>query len=179
VRLNKSLYGLNQAPRNFFLHLKAKLCLVYVDDTLFFSPKEEYIDIVVQQLRDNEMELEVEGEVAGFLGVHMARNDNNTKITLTQTGLVKRNIESVGVLHLPIKSTPANHVPLIKDEDGDKCDSHFNYQSIIGMLRRESVCTIYTQPSTVTQISSHSHLSRPSQYNGQCINFRNFTTTKG
>ena len=61
LRLNKSLYGLQQSPQNFFQHLKSKLeqphigfrqsesdsclfisdkvlCLVYVDNTLFFSP---------------------------------------------------------------------------------------------------------------------------------------------
>jgi Reverse transcriptase (RNA-dependent DNA polymerase) len=65
-KLKKSLYGLKQATRNFFLHLKIKLevvgfqsqedldpclfisdkviCLVYVNDALFFPPKMEYID---------------------------------------------------------------------------------------------------------------------------------------
>jgi hypothetical protein len=63
LKLKRLLYGLQQSPRNFFQHLKAKLeligfeandnidpclfifdkviCLVYVDDTLFFSPKED------------------------------------------------------------------------------------------------------------------------------------------
>ena len=65
LKLKKSLYGLKQSPRNFFLHLKGKLeatgfhqsdadaclfisdrviCLVYVDDTLFFSPRQSFID---------------------------------------------------------------------------------------------------------------------------------------
>jgi hypothetical protein len=60
LKLKKSLYGLKQSPRNFFLHLKGKLekvgfaqsendpclfmnhkviCIVYVDDTMFYSPK--------------------------------------------------------------------------------------------------------------------------------------------
>ena len=60
LKLKKSLYGLKQAPRNFFQHLKGKLekigfvssdsdpclfisdrviCIVYVDDTLLFSPR--------------------------------------------------------------------------------------------------------------------------------------------
>jgi hypothetical protein len=68
LKLKKSLYGLKQAPRNFFQHLKATLesigfvstdsdaclfisehviCLVYVDDTLLFSPRLEYIDAVL------------------------------------------------------------------------------------------------------------------------------------
>ena len=65
LKLRKSLYGLCESPRNFFEHLKSKLiekgfvqsnedpcffksdkviCLVYVDDCLFFRAKEEYID---------------------------------------------------------------------------------------------------------------------------------------
>jgi Reverse transcriptase (RNA-dependent DNA polymerase) len=69
LKLKKSLYGLKQAPRNFFLHLKGQLesiglvsqqdldpcpfisdkviCLVYVDDTLFYSSKESYINNVI------------------------------------------------------------------------------------------------------------------------------------
>ena len=62
-KLKKSLYGLHQCPRNFFLFLKAKLeavgfsqaseidsclfisdkvvCLIYVDDTLLFARNQE------------------------------------------------------------------------------------------------------------------------------------------
>jgi hypothetical protein len=76
LKLKKSLYGLKQYPRNFFLHLKAKLekvglhqsksdaclfisdmviCLVYVDDTLFYSPEQEYIDEIIAKLRKEDM----------------------------------------------------------------------------------------------------------------------------
>jgi hypothetical protein len=71
LRLKKSLYGLKQSPRNFFLHLKGKLekvgftqsendpclfmndkviCIVYVDDTLFYYPKESYIQEAFEAL---------------------------------------------------------------------------------------------------------------------------------
>jgi Reverse transcriptase (RNA-dependent DNA polymerase) len=155
--LQKSLYGLKQAPRNFFLHLKGKLestgftsqqdldpclfisdkviCLVYVDDTLFYSTKEEYIDEVISRLKNSEMDLEVKGEVAGFLGAHIQRNDQDGSITLTQTGLIKRIIDAVGVAHLPTKSVPAHFVPLVKDEEGDMVNGTFNYSSVIGMLQ--------------------------------------------
>ena len=77
--LTKSLYGLKQAPRNFFQHLEDKLekigfvssdsdpclfisdkviCVVYVDDTLLLSPRPQYIDEVLAQLREEDLELE-------------------------------------------------------------------------------------------------------------------------
>jgi hypothetical protein len=84
------LFGLKQSPRNFFAHLKEKLeligfesitdvdpcrfisdnviCLIWVDDTLFFSPKQEYTDQVIDKLQNKqEMDLEVEQDVADFL----------------------------------------------------------------------------------------------------------------
>jgi hypothetical protein len=110
LRLRNSLYGVKQAPRNFFLHLKEKLekidcvqsdfdpclfisdqviCLVYVDDTLFFSPNQTGITEVIEKLKREELELEIEDDVAGFLGVHIDRRIDGT-IHLTQTGLIGR-----------------------------------------------------------------------------------------
>ena len=64
LKLNRTLYGLRQSPCTFWLYLTEKLercglkqsqldpclfigsrviCIVYVDDLLFWSPKEEYI----------------------------------------------------------------------------------------------------------------------------------------
>jgi hypothetical protein len=81
LKLKRSLYGLRQSPRNFFQHLKAKLesigfeandninpclfildkviCLVYVNNTLFFSPKEEFINEVIDKLSKSDLDLEV------------------------------------------------------------------------------------------------------------------------
>jgi hypothetical protein len=70
---------------------------VYVDDTLFYSAKMEYIDEVIEKLRQQEMDLEVEGEVSGFLGVHIERNVVNGTISLNQKGLIKRIMEALKV----------------------------------------------------------------------------------
>ena len=42
--------------------------LVYVDDTLFYSPCKEWIDKVIRQIEQKELELEIEDSIAGFLG---------------------------------------------------------------------------------------------------------------
>ena len=73
LKLQRSLYGLRQSPRNFFECLKENLikvgfkqsevdpclfisekviCLVYVGDTLFFSSNESDIDRVLKKLRE-------------------------------------------------------------------------------------------------------------------------------
>jgi Reverse transcriptase (RNA-dependent DNA polymerase) len=166
LKLKKSLYGLKQAPRNFFLHLKAKreavgfrsledidpclfisdkvICPVYIDDTLFYSPKIEYIHDspkieyiheVIGKLRALKMDLEVEGEVAGFLGVHIERDVANNTVTLTQEGLIKRIIENLEIGDLPLKKTPAAAEPLVKDEFGEPPDGTFSYSSVVGMLQ--------------------------------------------
>ena len=98
LKLKQSLYGLHQSLHNFFQHLKGKLetiefesaeevdpclfisdkviCLVYVDDTLFYSPKPKYIDEVIQQLHDQGMDLGEEQDVAGSLRVHIEKNES-------------------------------------------------------------------------------------------------------
>jgi hypothetical protein len=102
LKLKRSLYGLKQSPRNFFLHLKGKLekvgfksctdidpclfvsdkviALVYVDDTFLFSPRKEYIDDVLKSLEREEVKIEVEDSVAGFL--EFILNVMNKKVQL-------------------------------------------------------------------------------------------------
>ena len=154
LKLKRSLYGLRQSPRNFFNHLKGKLenigfkaqteldpclfvsdkviCLTYVDDTLWFSPKQEYIDEALEKLREEGMDLEKENDVAGFLGVHMDKTDG--KITMTQKGLIARIIDALGVSGQAPVHTPATK-PLPMDKEGDPPNGNFNYASVVGMLQ--------------------------------------------
>ena len=154
LKLKRSLYGLKQSPRNFFNHLKSNLeqvgfqsmteldpclfvsdkviCLSYVDDTLWFSPEQRYIDEAMERLRGVGMDLEKEDDVAGFLGVHMERDGDNIK--LTQKGLTKRIIEALGVENASVVHTPATK-PLPMDKEGDPPNGNYSYPSVIGMLQ--------------------------------------------
>ena len=156
LKLKKSLYGLKQSPRNFFQHLKSKLervgfeqqvdvdsclfisdkviCLVYVDDTLLYARDQKDIDEVLRRLQEDEgMQLEVESDVAGFLGVQIHRDDKTGETKLTQTGLISRIIEALHIEDLPALDVPADTC-LGKDEFGDPAQCTFNYASVIGMM---------------------------------------------
>ena len=85
-KLRRSMYGLRQSPRNFFLHLKKNLekadfkqsafdpclfvsddviCVCYVDDCLWWSKDQSSIDRAIERVKVN-MDLEVEDSVDGF-----------------------------------------------------------------------------------------------------------------
>jgi Reverse transcriptase (RNA-dependent DNA polymerase) len=113
LKLKRSLYGLRQAPLNWFNYFKGNLekvgleqlsdvdpclfvsdkviCLTYVDDTLLWSPKPEYIDEVMNKFKNEcGLDLEKESDGASFLGVHIEINQLDNSIILTQNGLAQR-----------------------------------------------------------------------------------------
>ena len=194
-RLKRSLYGLRQSPRNFFQHLKSKLeavglqsqeqvdpclfmsdkviVLVYVDDTLFYSPRKEWIDEVIKKIEKQDLELEIEDSVVGFLGVHIERNEKDGTIKLTQKGLIKRIIDALQIQHLPRKLTPATKEPLVADKEGMPPQGKFSYPSIIRMLQylqghsRPDITYAVSQCSRYTHNPKRSHeiaLERIGQY---------------
>ena len=176
LKLKRSLYGLKQSPKNFFSLLKNKLescgfsaiedidpclfisdkviCLTYVDDLLFFSLQAQYIDEAIAQLSSEDLTLEVEDSVAGFLGVHIECNKMDGSIKLTQLGLAQCIVEALDVSQLPRKDTPASTTPLVQDKDRDPLNGVYNYASVIGMLQ---YLQNQTQPDITYAISQCAH----------------------
>lgn len=74
-----------------------------MDDTLFFSPKQEFIDQAMDHLQEQGMDLGKENDVPGYLGVRIETRGD--KIKLTQKGLAKRIIEALGANNLKTAST--------------------------------------------------------------------------
>ena len=97
---------------------------------------EEYIYEFGERLRAKEVELEEEGDAVGFLGVQRHRDEATGHIHMTQVGLIKRIIEALGLNmdQTNSKGTPAEHKPLVKDENGKPQQDTFNYATFVGML---------------------------------------------
>ncbi|KAL7460733.1 hypothetical protein ACHAXS_001177 [Conticribra weissflogii] len=156
LKLKRTLYGLRQSPRAFWKYVTEKLvkcgmeqsdldpclfisdkviCVVYVDDLLFWSMEDQPIYDLAEALRNEDVLLEEEGDAAGFLGVKLTRLPDG-RISMTQCGLIDRIITSLGLDGdgVKMKSTPAERKPLVKDSDGALCEEAFNYASVVGML---------------------------------------------
>ena len=158
LKLKRSMYGLRQSPRNFFKHLKKNLeiagfvqsendpclfisdnviCVCYVDDCLWWSPEQRYIDEAIERVKVN-MDLEVEDSVDGFLGISVDRklgDNGEEEIHLKQKGLIDRVITALGLDKENSNGirTPAPDAPLPQDKEGEPHDLGFNYASVVGM----------------------------------------------
>jgi hypothetical protein len=157
LKLNKTLYGLCQSPRAFWKCITKKLescrlkqsrfdpclfigpdvmCVVYVDDLIFWSRNVANFNRVVMELCKLGVALEQEDDAAGILGVKMERDSNTGLLGMKQTGLIDRVFEALGLDdgYARGKHTPADTKPLVKDEDGVAAAEGFSYSSVVGML---------------------------------------------
>ena len=180
LRLKRALYGLKQSPKTWFEHLKSKLmdecgfkqspndpclfytdnvvCVVYVDDCLFFSPTEKGIQDVFVKMVDCGLDFNEESDVAGFLGVLLTIRENQS-IELTQTGLIDRIILAMGLEEANPVMTPAEYGGLPKDLLGIEAQESWSYRSVLGMM----LYLCYTRPDIQFAVSQCVHGSLRSQ----------------
>ncbi len=159
LKLKRSLYGLRQSPVNFFKRLKSALektglkqqnehnpclfigkgviCITYVDDCLFFAKDQASIDKVIASIqdkkRDDRLELNVEDDVAGFLGILMKKHEDGS-VELLQTGLIDRILRVMKLDNCGSKPTPSDTKPLGTDKNGPSCEESWSYASVLGMM---------------------------------------------
>ena len=154
LKLNKSLYGLVQAPMYWYNHLtdifkqkgfrpsaidpclfygRGFIILIYVDDCLFFGPDQAKIESFIQELEDDGMTLTREDDAFHFLGVEVITHDDG-KVELLQKGLIKKVLKTLGMENANTKKTPASNIPLGTDADGAPFNEEWQYASVVGML---------------------------------------------
>ena len=156
LKLNKSLYGLVQAPKTWFEHLKAAfekqglsatdadpclftghgmMVLCYVDDCLFFGPDGKQIDEFIDKLEDSGMPLTREhDDIYHFLGVEVNPDSNSKQITMTQKGLIEKVLKVTSMQDSHAVGSPANTTPLGTDLAGKPFNEDWEYASVVGML---------------------------------------------
>ena len=111
------------------------ICVVYVDDLIFWSKDTSEINDSAMQLLELGVNLEQEDDAAGFLGVTLERDPETSLLKMKQTGLIKRIIETLGLDDgSKGKFTPSESKPLVKDINGDLASGAFSYSSVVGML---------------------------------------------
>ena len=160
LHLQKSLYGLRQAPKTFFDKLSSGLkergfkqsaidpclffknqmiCVVYVDDTIIAGPDGKEIEKEIHDLgvskneQQHKFELRNEGEVGDFLGIRIKKTGHQ-EFLLSQPGLIEKVIKEAQMEDCNTVGTPAITTALGKDELGEKFDEPWEYATIVGML---------------------------------------------
>ena len=154
MRLKKNLYGLKQAAMNWYYKLRDGLiergfkeskidpclfvkddiiCLIYVDDTIFFAKDQTIIQNMIESLQ-KDFDLTDEGDVDAFLGVKFD-NLPDGQIKMTQTGLIEQILKDVGIQNeSKAHSTPTLSEPLLPNEGASPFEAKWSYRSLVGKL---------------------------------------------
>ena len=155
MKLNKSLYGIFQAPKYWNEHLTESLgglvykpsendpymffgnsvvLLYYVDDILVFGPGNEKYEAILEKFREENMGFIEEEYMYAFLGVVVQRYDDSHDIKFLQDGLIEIVIKAIGLEDENPKKNPATTGLLVTYEYGENIMEDCNYASVIGML---------------------------------------------
>ena len=162
-KLLKNLYGLRQAAKTWFDHLRDSLLLpvseggygfkqskvdpcifykehitliVWVDDCLIFTDDKSHSDSLVEALQAKFV-LTEEEDVSSYLGLQLDIDAETGKVTMSQPFLIDKIIASLGdaVTEANTKDSPAVYKEILhKDTDGPERKQSWSYRSVIGML---------------------------------------------
>ena len=157
-KLLQNLYGLKDAGRTWYLHLKEGLvkrgwkqsnadsCLfmrenviliLYVDDAVLISPDLSRIKACVRSLQAD-FALTDDGPLHDYLGTRFLRSRDGS-IELTQPRMIQRVLEYVGIDpssdNVKMHDTPAASDKILnRDTDGPRRNQTWNYRGVLGCL---------------------------------------------
>ena len=109
------------------------LCLIYVDNTIFFANDDKIIDREITDLK-KDFNLTEKGDVDAFLGIQLEEHDNGST-TMSQPGLIDQVCKDVGLDKTSkLHDTPTLPQALFKHEDSPPFSAEWSYRSVIGKL---------------------------------------------
>ena len=135
--LTKALFTQSQVDPCLYYH-PGLIFLIYIDDCLLLSSKDELIDQGIHDLcaAEPRFNMEDQGSVNDFLGIQV-KHKQNGEITLTQPQLIASILKD---LHLDKANVITSKTPCLstvllhKDPNGQPMTNEFNYRSVIGKL---------------------------------------------
>lgn len=182
-KLNKSLYGLKQAGRNWnnLLHSHLSdhhfeqnpvdpclykrqtergvvILLIWVDDIIIAASNDELM-VETKRMMNTRFKMKDLGKLKYFIGVEFDQGDEYIKVS--QKRYLSKVLERFDMLNCKPRSTPAEQ-KLESDEDEEEVDSK-SYREIIGslvyamVLTRPDICWIVTRLSQFLSKPRRSH----------------------
>jgi Reverse transcriptase (RNA-dependent DNA polymerase) len=180
LKLNRSLYGMKQACRIWYLllcqtimefgfeMLKSDECvfisqerrmilLVYVDDILILGPDQSLCLKIYNYLAQHFMMNNL-GPPTSFLGMNIVRNVIDRSLTLDQSGYIQRMLADFQMEDAKPADTPLDaSLPLCSRQPHEKQADQELYQQITGSLNHLAV---YTRPDISFAVSRLSQFNR-------------------
>ena len=96
------------------------MVLFWVNGFIFYAKYKTMIDAAIASMKDTFL-LEREDDVAGLLGLQIERDVKIGIITLIQTSLINKILESMGMDDSKPEYTAADKLPLHKNVEGMPC----------------------------------------------------------
>jgi hypothetical protein len=120
-----------------------------VDDGIIVANDQRIIDSFISELRMAGLDLSIEDDYAGYLGVEVKQNKDGS-LLLSQTGLIEQIISDLGLINSSsFKKTPASEV-LSHCVASPPFDDTYNYRSVLGKL-------MYVSSNTRCELSFANH----------------------
>jgi hypothetical protein len=188
LKLNKSHYGLVQAPLSWYNHLqkglneldfkvltldpgmyygRGMIIITYIDDTLFFGPDLKAVKEVISELGGlgygPTCEEGNENTAFAFLGVSILPDPVTQMLKLTQKGLILKVLAATGMSDCNTRGSPTLSAPLGTNTDGPRQKDTWSYTSAIGMLMYLSSNAHLEIQFTVHQCAQFTHCPRASR----------------
>ena len=103
---------------------------------IFWAKDENDIHDMAIKLHEAGVDLEQEGDAAGFLGVTLECNDKNLLIEMLQYGMIDRIVEALVINDGMVTKyhTPLEGKPLVTDKDRTPDHGKFNDGSVLVMM---------------------------------------------
>jgi Reverse transcriptase (RNA-dependent DNA polymerase) len=109
---------------------------VYVDDVLFFGPSEADMETIIDEIQSDGFELKQEkggdDTAYNFLGISITEDSGTIK--MTQFGLIKKFLKTVGMEDCNSKTTLCSTTPPSTNNNGPYHNEDWEYALDVGML---------------------------------------------